>query len=78
MSGRKVFSNFKDSLTGTILNGFTLGPVVEPEHEDAFFTGISHDKLLNGNFTKVPILIGYNSNEAGIFKKNCNQLEILK
>ncbi|XP_050302252.1 esterase FE4-like [Anthonomus grandis grandis] len=50
-----------------IFNGIPMGPVVEPEHEGAFFTQKSHEMLRTGQFNKVPVLMGLNSNEAKSF-----------
>jgi hypothetical protein len=44
--------------------GFAVGPVVEPNHPDAFFTGKSHEIMSSGEFAKVPILMGFNSLEG--------------
>ncbi|RZC36248.1 COesterase and/or Abhydrolase 3 domain containing protein, partial [Asbolus verrucosus] len=44
--------------------GFTLGPVIEPEHDNAFFTNKSHQLLVEGKFSKVPCIIGFNSLEG--------------
>ncbi|XP_019879234.2 juvenile hormone esterase-like [Aethina tumida] len=46
------------------LNGLPYGPVMEPDHEGAFFSSKSHELLKNGGFLKVPMIIGYNSEEA--------------
>ncbi|KAJ3666300.1 hypothetical protein Zmor_001750 [Zophobas morio] len=45
-------------------NGFMLGPVIEPEHSNAFFSKKSHQLLLDGNFNKVPCIVGFNSLEG--------------
>ncbi|KAL1498381.1 hypothetical protein ABEB36_009188 [Hypothenemus hampei] len=50
-----------------IFTGLPLGPVIEPEHDEAIITGKSHDLLQNGNFNKVPVIVGLNSNEAKSF-----------
>lgn len=41
-----------------------VGPVSEPDHPDAFFSGKSHQLLSQGEFNKVPVLIGFNSLEG--------------
>ncbi|XP_049825070.1 juvenile hormone esterase-like [Aethina tumida] len=46
------------------LDGLPYGPVMEPDHEGAFFSSKSHELLQNGGFHKVPMIIGYNSEEA--------------
>ncbi|XP_049825184.1 venom carboxylesterase-6-like isoform X25 [Aethina tumida] len=46
------------------LNGLPYGPVMEPDHEGAVFSSKSYELLQNGNFHKVPMIIGYNSEEA--------------
>ncbi|XP_066143101.1 juvenile hormone esterase-like [Euwallacea fornicatus] len=50
-----------------IFNGLPIGPVIEPEHDDAIFTKKSHELLRTGNFNTVPTIIGLNSNEAKSF-----------
>lgn len=50
-----------------IFNGLPIGPVIEPEHKDAIFTGKSHELLRTGNFNRVPVIVGLNSNEAKSF-----------
>lgn len=46
------------------LEGLPLGPVIEPAHAEAVITGKSHDLLKNGQFNRVPIMIGHTSLEA--------------
>ncbi|CAH1176734.1 unnamed protein product [Phaedon cochleariae] len=48
------------------LAGLQFGPVREPVHDGAFFTGESEDLLSRGQFNQVPCLMGVNSNEAAI------------
>ncbi|CAH0546942.1 unnamed protein product [Brassicogethes aeneus] len=47
-----------------VRNGLPIGPVVEPDHEGAVFTGKSHEMLSQGVFNRVPLIIGHNSQEA--------------
>lgn len=48
------------------LRGLPWAPIIEVESEDAVFTRNSDSFLRSGQFpSKVPILIGYTSNEAG-------------
>lgn len=56
----KSLQAFLNNPTG----GLPLGPVVEPESSGAIITGKSYDLLKNGDFNKVPILIGHTSLEA--------------
>ncbi|XP_074042786.1 juvenile hormone esterase [Leptinotarsa decemlineata] len=51
-----------------VLDGFAFGPVQEVVHDGAFFTGKSEEMLRTGNYTKVPSLLGVNSNEAASAK----------
>lgn len=44
-----------------------IGPVMEPEHEEAIITEESHKLLQSGQFNKVPVIVGLNSNEAKSF-----------
>lgn len=47
------------------LHGLPIGPVIEPPHDGAIYTGNYHDLLENGDFADVPIIIGHTSLEAG-------------
>lgn len=42
------------------------GPVIEPEHDGAFFSQNSDEFLRQGRFHRVPLLMGFNSNEAAV------------
>ncbi|RZC41516.1 COesterase, Abhydrolase 3 and/or Peptidase S9 domain containing protein [Asbolus verrucosus] len=46
--------------------GLIFGPVIEPEHDNAFFTKKSHQLLVEGKFSKVPCIVGFNSLEAAV------------
>ncbi|GJQ72647.1 hypothetical protein Trydic_g1309 [Trypoxylus dichotomus] len=50
------------------LNGLTFAPVIETASSTAVITDSSYAKLLQGNFNKVPQIIGYNSAESLFFK----------
>nr|WCJ12952.1 carboxylesterase [Dendroctonus armandi] len=50
-----------------IFNGLPMGPVVEPDHEEAVITEKSHELLRTGQFNKVPVIVRINSNEAKSF-----------
>ncbi|KAJ8955021.1 hypothetical protein NQ318_000453 [Aromia moschata] len=45
-------------------DGVIVGPVIEPEHEGAVFSGRSYQELLKGNFHRVPLIVGHTSLEA--------------
>lgn len=47
-------------------NGLIFTPVVEPKHDGAFFSEKSHELLRNGNFARVPLIVGYNSLEVSL------------
>lgn len=47
------------------LHGLPIGPVIEPPHADAIYTGNYHNLLENGEFADIPIIIGHTSLEAG-------------
>ncbi|KAG5869049.1 hypothetical protein JTB14_031680 [Gonioctena quinquepunctata] len=51
-------------ISGNPLSGLPFGPVKEPDHTGAAVTGNSHEKLKNGQFHHVPIIIGHTSKEA--------------
>ncbi|CAG9823989.1 unnamed protein product [Phaedon cochleariae] len=66
----------KDAITEAIalmlqnaLAGLSFGPVREPVHDGAFFTGESEDMLSRGQFNRVPCLMGVNSNEAAVIRE---------
>ncbi|CAG9768475.1 unnamed protein product [Ceutorhynchus assimilis] len=42
-------------------------PTIEPKHEDAFITELQYSLMENGDFNRVPLIIGINS-EENIFK----------
>nr|CAH7767200.1 unnamed protein product [Callosobruchus chinensis] len=46
------------------LAGIMFGPVIEPYHDGAFFYNKSEELLRTGEFNRVPVLMGINSNEA--------------
>ncbi|GLV39965.1 uncharacterized protein CBL_10861 [Carabus blaptoides fortunei] len=48
------------------LNGLPFAPVIEPPSDDAVLTGYSYSTLNTGNFSRVPVLFGYNSLEARV------------
>lgn len=47
-----------------ISKGFYYTPVIEHEHEDAFLTRLQYESFENGDFTRVPVLIGLNAEES--------------
>ena len=47
------------------LKGLAYAPVLESEdREDAVITKYSYEALQNGDFDKVPVLLGFNSEEG--------------
>lgn len=46
------------------LRGLPFAPVLEPDVEGAVYVNASDTALSEGNFNTVPILIGFNSQEA--------------
>ncbi|XP_057654109.1 venom carboxylesterase-6-like isoform X1 [Diorhabda carinulata] len=50
------------------LAGIMYSPVMEPCHEGAFFCNRSDDLLKNGEYYRVPVIIGVNSNEGVVAK----------
>ncbi|CAH1106188.1 unnamed protein product [Psylliodes chrysocephalus] len=46
------------------LQGIAFAPVAEPDHKSAVINGRSHERLSNGQFHHVPILMGYTSLEG--------------
>ncbi|CAG9761134.1 unnamed protein product [Ceutorhynchus assimilis] len=59
--------NYVAIAVDNMFNGMPLGPAVEPEHEGAVITGKSHELLRTGQFNKIPVMLGLNSNEAKSF-----------
>lgn len=47
--------------------GFGYGPTVEIPHEDAFVTELPYESLENGNFHRVPLIIGTTTLETALF-----------
>lgn len=47
-----------------------FGVVVEPDVEDAFITSLMYESIANGNFTKVPIMLGICSEES-LYRAEC-------
>ncbi|KAJ8937471.1 hypothetical protein NQ314_011860 [Rhamnusium bicolor] len=54
-----------------IQQGFFYAPVLEMEHDDAFLNELMYESLLRGRFNKVPLLLGFNSEES-LFMTNGN------
>lgn len=58
------------------LKGIQLGqgdifaPVIEIGHDGAYITEKMHESLRNGDFNRVPVIIGFNSEER-IFEAAC-------
>lgn len=52
------------------LTGLLSSPSIEPEHKGAVITGKSYRLLENGEFHKVPSIIGFNSLELS-FDAQC-------
>lgn len=50
-------------------------PVIEADHEDAFITEKMYVLIRSGNFTKVPLLMGINSEESLYDAADLNSLE---
>lgn len=46
------------------LRGLPFSPTLEPATEDAVYVNDSDEALSEGNFNRVPILLGFNSQEA--------------
>lgn len=47
-----------------IQQGCFFAPIIEHEHEGAFITDSMYEKIKNGNFNKVPLVMGLNSEES--------------
>lgn len=45
-------------------DGLIFGPTIEPELPGAVVTKKSHEMLKNGEFNKVPCIVGFNSAEG--------------
>lgn len=59
-------------LVSNPFHGLPFAPVIEPEHDDAIYSGNYHDLLQKGQIADVPILMGHNSLEAGPEEMNGN------
>lgn len=52
----------------SFFNGLPLSPTLEKNHEDAFLIENNwYEMLKNGNFHRVPVMMGINSNETLYF-----------
>ncbi|CAG9859664.1 unnamed protein product [Phyllotreta striolata] len=71
------FEKIKISQTFTVLwrmfnvmqDGLVFTPTVEPEGPDSFLVGPPYELLLNGQFSRVPLMIGMVTHEIGFFMK---------
>lgn len=52
-------------LVANPFHGLPIGPVIEPPHEEAVYTGNYHKLLEEGDFADIPIIMGHTSLEAG-------------
>lgn len=60
------------------LRGLPFSPTLEPATEDAVYVNDSDEALSEGNFNRVPILLGFNSQEAVVASEvPCKSLNIL-
>ncbi|XP_049817789.1 juvenile hormone esterase isoform X2 [Aethina tumida] len=55
--------------------GIPFSPTIEPRHKRAFLTDFSYEMLNSGNFSRVPVIIGLNSQEGYAFKYFLNLLK---
>ncbi|KAG5887779.1 hypothetical protein JTB14_035126 [Gonioctena quinquepunctata] len=58
-----------ETLITSAMRGSVFAPCKEPAHDGAVVLEPSHEILRNGNFNRVPIIIGFNSQEALVFSK---------
>nr|AEE62728.1 unknown [Dendroctonus ponderosae] len=61
---RVSWSSAVSLFLGNGLRGLPYAPVIEPDIEGAVYTKASETALEEGNFQQVPILMGFNSEEA--------------
>ncbi|CAH1954705.1 unnamed protein product [Acanthoscelides obtectus] len=54
-------------LTSMLMDGYAFTPTIEVDHKDAFITDLTYNSLENGNFAKVPIIMGMTSLETVFF-----------
>ncbi|XP_018577068.1 venom carboxylesterase-6 [Anoplophora glabripennis] len=60
-----------------IQQGFYYAPVIEHDHEGAFITERMLEILRKGDFNKVPLLIGFNSEESYFYHDSAENLAYL-
>uniref|UniRef100_A0A6P7G164 Carboxylic ester hydrolase n=1 Tax=Diabrotica virgifera virgifera TaxID=50390 RepID=A0A6P7G164_DIAVI len=60
-------TKFTSGVTTGFMDGLTFRPVIEDDHEDAIVTEPMQAALSNGRFNRVPVLIGFNSEESLAF-----------
>lgn len=56
---------FQVNVLDNIFHDLIYTPTIEPVHDSAAITERSHYQLTQGNFHKVPYLLGFNSRESG-------------
>lgn len=54
-----------------------FGPVIEPNVEDAFVTELTYKSFTDGNFSKVPLIIGICSEEGLCFVKSKYKISVI-
>lgn len=64
-------------LNVTITLGYSFKTVLEVESDEAFLTNPMYESIEQGNFTKVPIIIGHNSEETCAFATDLTTAQLI-
>ncbi|XP_023015276.2 carboxylesterase 1D [Leptinotarsa decemlineata] len=64
LSMATIAISFMGPLLTNPFGGLMFAPCEEPNHEGALFNGKSHENLRTGNFNRVPVIIGFTSQEG--------------
>ncbi|XP_076268000.1 esterase FE4-like [Rhynchophorus ferrugineus] len=57
-------TNLGETILHNPLDGLTFAPTIEVPHPGAVFTNHSHETLRNGDINRIPVIVGFNSQEA--------------
>ncbi|KAJ8945662.1 hypothetical protein NQ318_012380 [Aromia moschata] len=68
--------DLQETLLTNPRDGLVFSPCEEVPHEGAAVLGKSHERLKNGNFSRVPMIVGFNSQEGIFFVKRLQQIRL--
>ncbi|CAG9764883.1 unnamed protein product [Ceutorhynchus assimilis] len=59
-----VSTGLAELLTHNALSGLIFAPCIEVNHPGAVLTNFSHSIMKNGDFSRIPVMVGFNSEEG--------------